>query len=1154
MNILTSPEPIMEQLNFTSFIADRLRGIPLVSGGRKREAERSTSQEGMSTGASKMVATEPIGKLQILPPNMSPPKQQRTRQVTPETGILFANAGITASTASLVRNNKRITTTSTTRRPPTTRKLIRTSSTTMKYFTTPKPTTTTSTTTKRPVLAKMLRPVIQLDQDQSSTIYLRANQTEEDKKLIKPAAAPETANLRVDSIERTQFTNAPNLTRSTQTLTTRPDNQRRQQQTVVSSRFVNKPHDNTNQFAGENWALFSRPDGQFSMFETLALLSNILIVSTIVIVIIFGWIKSIRKKRASKNQTTPPTVETLTLASRSPNSMQLEGLSEQTGKTSRLSSALSDASRSDNAGLVSTEKNANTINNGLATKYCEKGSNKSTIEPSVPSSQAPMISASNSISNEFKSGSNNLLNKATAIVQPTENNIVSNSSASGGSDKLSKSSPKSEVLSLGNQQRTISRSTSDLSGIQKPSQHITNETERVVALENLFNNSVPNLSHLEDQPESSKLKGNREKNGSNFRLSTCSLESIDLPPTLVESIQRSDVKKLPKEEAPSPNLLLGEVVTQQTLPATSRANNENQKEPTKGTELVNKEPPVLKKDVDLSEEKKQEVVEVKEREKNQHRKNEKKDESSTINGNNKSKEPKTTKTTAKNGNSKSVSKSEESGAVKLESDRPGNPMGKNIEDESINGQKPAAVDNSKHDQSTTVETAATKLPSIPAEVKNHQMVVNKLDKRKTNLEIVDLRDESVTGKMRQVDGAKSIETNKDDSWISMDGVAVVQPTNSGQTVPPAAAAAAQVPGLIPVQSPTVVAATQQQQGTQQAPLMSPSEIIESRFNVDYGGKSRKSDQLHNTESIDSKTENNIENELEKDNKMRHRKYFVYVVHDGHFTAKKECIARIELPPKRRITLAELRQVIASSQDISLSSLRRNKFKFVTETYRLLNENEDAAVLHQVYPTQGVFLKLNIPEQDNQVYPFKAGRSRLSSGSGPASSSLSHTTISSRQRTKSRTSGDHRESGPSDSSLPAIEVDYPMEASAYGRTRASSVGRSRLGQGTTKPIGAYKRSRSSVQPRQQQQREKLRGTEPGGTERLPTLGRSTVRAGVVTGKQSSARRAVVQPKSYPKSHHQSSAEDMKQSLGSAATEIGANVISGAKRLFNATFSR
>lgn len=93
-----------------------------------------------------------------------------------------------------------------------------------------------------------------------------------------------------------------------------------------------------------------------------------------------------------------------------------------------------------------------------------------------------------------------------------------------------------------------------------------------------------------------------------------------------------------------------------------------------------------------------------------------------------------------------------------------------------------------------------------------------------------------------------------------------------------------------------------------------------------------------------------------------RKYFVYIVNDGHFTSKKQCIARIELPYGKRVTLADLRQIIVNSRDVSLNSLKRSKFKFVTETYRLLNENEDATILNHVYPTQGVFLKLNLQEQ------------------------------------------------------------------------------------------------------------------------------------------------------------------------------------------------
>lgn len=161
--------------------------------------------------------------------------------------------------------------------------------------------------------------------------------------------------------------------------------------------------------------------------------------------------------------------------------------------------------------------------------------------------------------------------------------------------------------------------------------------------------------------------------------------------------------------------------------------------------------------------------------------------------------------------------------------------------------------------------------------------------------------------------------------------------------------------------------------------------------------------------------------------LQTRKYFVYVVQEGQFTAKKECIARIEVETKRRITLSELRQLIVNSPDVSLSSLKRNKFKFVTETYRLLNENEDGAILHQFYPTQGVFLKLNQSEQPTEL----PSRARLPSNAATAGGLRQPEARGSTSNEADQQTG--AKSGPTKKAPPA-KKSASARGNAGGRTR------------------------------------------------------------------------------------------------------------------------
>lgn len=76
--------------------------------------------------------------------------------------------------------------------------------------------------------------------------------------------------------------------------------QRSSQQFVSSSRANSKKFStiDNNKSAGENWRLFRLPDGSLSFFEMFALVSNIMVISTILLVILFSCAKSRRSEYA----------------------------------------------------------------------------------------------------------------------------------------------------------------------------------------------------------------------------------------------------------------------------------------------------------------------------------------------------------------------------------------------------------------------------------------------------------------------------------------------------------------------------------------------------------------------------------------------------------------------------------------------------------------------------------------------------------------------------------------------------------------------------------------------------------------------------------------------------------------------------------------
>lgn len=738
-------------------------------------------------------------------------------------------------------------------------------------------------------------------------------------------------------------------------------------------------------------------------------------------------------------------------------------------------------------------------------------------------------------------------NKAMAIVQPTENveyNLDRGRKSKTDDDLEAAKNPSISANTSSRPQSA--RPISELNQNQNNNNKFDIQKEKSQLSVNKLDDDLGKQNNIQVN-----INNNKEKQ-SNLQTAS-SLDSIELPENLMQSLKRIDVRNKITDLTPSPNLLLGQVSKQ-----TNEIINKISSKKDDIDESSSKDSKLEVKENKSSEDDKQIIVEPSIS-----------TSTSTVelkdNSNMKSKKltaERSENISAKKSSSNNNTIKSDQKSAKVEAslpspdpsmnqnDRPTNPMGRDDLNQAIESKQQNQEHQTKYGSQSGVNLGEAK-------VKNHQVVVNKLDKRKTQLEIVDIRDESVTGKMgskrEKLDGTKSPLSEDTKGWISMDGIAVTQQTTSQNTV---------------TNGPQVGQVHQQQQQQHQSiPFngvpINPKDFIENRFNVDYksnsqtnsaSSSSKPSDNNKGTLSKSDSLEeqsilNNIENELELDNKYRNRKYFVYIVHDGHLTAKKECIARIELPAKRRITLADLRQLIANSPDISLSSLKRNRFKFVTETYRLLNEDEDAAVLHQVYPTQGVFLKINIAEQsDNLVYPaFRGARSRLSSSSNSMSGQPSS---SSRSPGASRRfgTGPMRASQSNESSthLPAIHVnEYSSAQSNQSRStksratmksnsqaRFSGKDNARNLQTTNRSVpqnARLIRSKSGLESRRLPgQNSNLMSNEYQQTDE--NLGRSI---NDINGPNKSNRMA------------QSRKESSK-----ITNDIGANVISGAKKLFNA----
>lgn len=102
------------------------------------------------------------------------------------------------------------------------------------------------------------------------------------------------------------------------------------------------------------------------------------------------------------------------------------------------------------------------------------------------------------------------------------------------------------------------------------------------------------------------------------------------------------------------------------------------------------------------------------------------------------------------------------------------------------------------------------------------------------------------------------------------------------------------------------------------------------------------------------------------------KYFIYKVKDINYVPKKECVGKIVVPKgsqgqRSNVTLEEFRKLIRQSSDEMLRDAARQRFKYLAESYHLVATNESDTSIHQIYPAQGVFIKL-----DSEPYPWRRG--------------------------------------------------------------------------------------------------------------------------------------------------------------------------------------
>lgn len=286
-------------MDSTFFIADRLRGIPLVSQ-RKPTSTTASEDEASKATNSGRKALESSAQSKAVQvekrdaADMSGAGEVASNQMASATGhmtsgLLFKPAAMTAATSSITKKRPPIT--STTRRPKVSASRV------SKVVSPSKPESRpTTTSTSRPILAKMLmkapEPAPHRQVDPSGP----SRQAPANSSHLEPESKQD--RRLTDGQVSARNNTSPELSRvNQQTMTTQPGFQRRAPQTVSTpQRYTNKLNDGSRAFAGENWVLFNRNDGQMSVFEVMVLMSSIMIFSTVILVILFNWIKSFQSK------------------------------------------------------------------------------------------------------------------------------------------------------------------------------------------------------------------------------------------------------------------------------------------------------------------------------------------------------------------------------------------------------------------------------------------------------------------------------------------------------------------------------------------------------------------------------------------------------------------------------------------------------------------------------------------------------------------------------------------------------------------------------------------------------------------------------------------------------------------------------------------
>lgn len=122
--------------------------------------------------------------------------------------------------------------------------------------------------------------------------------------------------------------------------------------------------------------------------------------------------------------------------------------------------------------------------------------------------------------------------------------------------------------------------------------------------------------------------------------------------------------------------------------------------------------------------------------------------------------------------------------------------------------------------------------------------------------------------------------------------------------------------------------------------------------------------LKQSKSLDLNTYLNFNSsELDENSESDERKYFIYLITESNPYFIKNCIGKINLSSRQTLKLSELRELLLKAEDPNIHNIlkKHRSFRFLTETYRFVSQNESLTSIDQIYPTQGIFIKLTAPD-------------------------------------------------------------------------------------------------------------------------------------------------------------------------------------------------